>query len=200
MSLEDICHQIQLSPDNDFSKLLRTILNEIQSPILEVYDLTRVNSFRRMISTQENTIKKLKDSNDVGSETLLHCQIYEMEINRIEYYLTLYTKTRLRKIHEMVKNGITEHLNKMTRNESELYKKYQELHKKFFEKSGVENPEFQNTLDDNRYVFVRILKEIDNFKIHPDDEDAIQMNPGEIYLLPYKSIHDFVNTDSVELI
>ena len=230
MEISDICKQPQLSHDNDFGKFVRTIINEIQSPVLETYEHVYVKLFTDMINTQRKLIQDMKENGDVSSETLNHCQIYEMEIQRIEYYITLYTKTRLRKIHELsllslsdenntnsnsVNNSNNTNLNRvnnsnntnyenntnnMTNNEKELYRKYREIRANFYDKNNLKNVSGVDGINENKYVFVRVLNDIGNFKIHPDDEDVVDLESGLIYLLPYKSIKDYISTRYIELI
>ena len=197
--INQIYHQAQLSPENEFSKFLRTIVNEIQSPVLEKYDDVYITHFTKMIEKQKNEISSLKQLGDLGNETLTHCQIYEMEIQRIEYYITLYTKTRLRKIHEMALCGEKD-TNKMTAEEYKLFMKYKEIRASFYEKSGLNNPDGEERKNQNKFVFVRVLVNVEQFKIHPDDEEPIELEKGDIYLLPYKSVSDFINTNTFELI
>ncbi|EMD48022.1 Hypothetical protein EHI5A_129180 [Entamoeba histolytica KU27] len=184
---------------NEFNKLLRTIQNEIQSPVLEIFDNVRVSQFKQMIFNQQQIIANLKNQTDVSSITLMQCQTFQIEISRIQYYLTLYSKTRLRKIHQMARCNSND-TSKMTSDENTLFEKYKLLRNEFLQKSQIFEPKAEAKPDMSTFVFVRILTNVDNFKIHPDDEYVFEMQKGEVYLFPYYSVHDFINTNTFELI
>lgn len=152
---------------NEFNKLLRTIQNEIQSPILEVFDAIRVSQFKQMIINQEQAISNLKNQASVSSTTLMQCQIFQVEISRIKYYLTLYHKTRLMKVHQMARKGCKD-TSKLTSEESQLFNAYKSLRENYLHDAGISDPSTDPKQNMSSFVFVRVLIHVDNFKIHPE--------------------------------
>ncbi|KAL7720155.1 DNA replication complex GINS protein SLD5 [Entamoeba marina] len=154
---------------------------------------------QQLIIGQEETIETLKNADKVSSETLNLCNILQQEITRMQFYLTLYYKTRLRKIHQIARCQEGD-ISTLSTEEVKLYNEYKSLRKDYLENSGIFDPVSEQKPSMGSFVFVRVLSTIDDFKITPDDEEGLELNKGEIFLFPYNSVHNFINTSLLELI
>ena len=194
------------SDESDVLKIIQILSNEVNSPVIETYEKERIERINKLIVEREEEIKKLKSGNEVSSDTLSLCQILSIDISRMKYYLTYYQKIRLMKIQKMINNYIngysSEDVSKLSEEERAFFKSVVENRKSYFEKQGLNSTEFENKSKEmeSNFVFVRVLSDIEDFKISDNDEEELELQKGQIFLLPYTSVKGFINTNTLELI
>ncbi|ELP95018.1 hypothetical protein EIN_252320 [Entamoeba invadens IP1] len=195
--------QTQSDEVADFPRFLRTIQNEINSPVIQLYDKHIVSKYKQVILNQEQVVEGLMDQNVINGTLLMQVNLVKQEITRINYYITLYLKVRLSKVLQMARMGSNDTA-KLTPEENTVFLAYSTIRNDYMTASGLtiqeKKPVNLEIKRNSSYVFVKILSPISNFKISPDDEEGFYLEKNAIYLFPYSSVAEFVNSDYLELI
>lgn len=204
------------SPLNDTIDILRGIvLNEQYSPDILSYQTEVIDSVRKLVSTQTELVDAEED-NDSSDQLSFESQLKRMELDRINYQLRQYYRTRIKKIERFViyifeGNGPFDRLSEQEKRFAIGYSNLVEDHfKKSFlsllpqrlqvmEKDGDVSHATPPPLD--QFVFCRVRNNVGTYAIGEDvTADSLELNRDDIVCIRYKSIQELVKNGNVELI
>lgn len=206
-----------MSEEIDVTVLERLALTEQLSPELQPWTQTmerHIENFKELVRHQELEVASMGDSGSADQK--LAAGIIQMDLDRTKYVLANCLRRRLMKIQTQGRYLLTkldqpQSKSKPVMSEAEKvflgdYMKIQEIHMKQsflvnVEKGitglGTMEEEAVTGPDLGRYVCVRVLRPIVPLDI---EGQTAQLGVGQIWLLPYSRISDFVKNGSVELI
>lgn len=201
------------TPKQVYSKFLEIIANENESPELLEYEETIVDCMIEQIEHMENNISRLKNR----LETFCIEQ-HRTEIDRLQYTVNVYLRTRIRKIEQncssmikilktdqqraqkLMSAGEIKYLDSYFMNienylsESIMGRLNIPIKDASHTFSLLELPNDERELFDNTYVFVRALKKTDILITNGVDgeQETITLEPNSIHFLPYSSVRHFI--------
>lgn len=218
---------VSLAKDgNLYDQLVVTMLNERMAPELLPYRHDLLKEVLDRISVQQ---QYLLDSHEYGDSNVdsgvisadfkLQLMIIETEIERLNYLVRLYLRTRLSKIDQFsifyINATSQGGQNRSLLSEPEI--QYMEQHSKILTQLYNDCflrklPEFLTLLDDtsggqsmisepdlNRLVFIKVLTSMPlNIKLS-DDEDLELIQNG-IYVVKYSLVRDYIEIGDIVLI
>lgn len=158
---------------------------------------------------------------DLAGETVeekFKADLYQMEINRVVYLLKSYLRTRFLKITRHAKFIVTsdEMMSKLSTAEAELvakpYVNLKETHlrttflndlpEKFQgvaeNNNGSSDPSMIDSPNLDEYVFIRVLEDIGLLVL--SENETIDLNINDIYVLRYSSIRNLLQQGKLHLV
>lgn len=204
------------SPTNDTIDVLRgVVLNEQYSPDILPYQTDVIESVRKLVSTQTELVDAEEDD-DNSDQLSFESQLKRMELDRINYQLRQYYRTRIKKIERFVMHifegdGPFDRLSEQEKRFAIGYSNLVEEHfKKSFlsllpqrlqvmEKDGDVNHATPPPLD--HFVFCRVRNDVGAYAIGEEvTDDSLDLNRDDIVCIRYKSIQELLKNGNVELI
>lgn len=163
----------------NINDLIEAFLNEKSTTALLKYKEDVISKFHHRLQLQKTFKFKIQDS-------IIIKNIYELEIDRIEYYLREYIMTRIEKL----KRNLFIDVSLLSNNEKIFYEKYLN---KLKEKGFV----CENSCEDNVVVGFICKKDLGNVIL---DEEDVEMYSGDFFVGPLSDVYSLVLNGDICLI
>ena len=150
--------------------------------------------------------------------SMLQRSLYEMELERVNYMLRSYMRTRLIKISRfsIYLDTSDETQAVLSKNELDFLKRYLQMYRQHVDREIWDTAEGSSRLDErlrdinltgplvvqpelDSHVYCKALVDCEPFRIEETDE-TIEMLQNEIRLLPFRLVERFVHEDKVMLV
>lgn len=159
--------------------LISSYQNEKCTESLLPYNQTCVDHFLNLIAEQVKLIDLL--------ETSVVKNIYELEVERVKYFIKEYIQTRLKKLH----SNLYLDRSLLSKGELQLYKNYIEVLKE--RDIYVEEVPGQKG---NEFVGFYCLVDINSIKI---DGDVLEMFKGDFFIAPLYDVIELLKRNEIIL-
>ncbi|KAI3924236.1 hypothetical protein MKW98_032437 [Papaver atlanticum] len=211
------------SEDNDASisalpteveLLKRAWRNEKASPEILQFQEDVVRNARVQIQNMEDTVEAYAED---GKDALT-VSLYQMDLDRTEFLLRSYLRTRLQKIEKyMIHISKTELWNRLSKPEKEFAKSCKENMENHLKQSVLSRLPFgyQDFLkqsisseeDDmvpepqlDTFVFCKSKGSVGSFQLDAVGDEVVDLIADDLYVLRYKSIKPLVETGQIDLV
>ncbi|GJJ70805.1 GINS complex subunit 4 [Entomortierella parvispora] len=205
--------EAQIDPSQYLLHLTQAWINERAAPDLLQYEEDSVTNLLARIEEQTATIDEL----DSGTETAMIISIlYQTELERVKFVLRSYLRTRISKLERYCTFILADPSSRrrLSRAEVAYAENYlrattQHYHNSFLSSlpPSVQPQDLevfdrklsmvsQPPLDEA--VFFRVVADIGDFQI--SEEDTLLLQPGQIYILRYRTVRVLLQRGQIELI
>eukprot|EP00470_Lotharella_oceanica_P008463 CAMPEP_0170184364 /NCGR_PEP_ID=MMETSP0040_2-20121228/33457_1 /TAXON_ID=641309 /ORGANISM="Lotharella oceanica, Strain CCMP622" /LENGTH=223 /DNA_ID=CAMNT_0010430415 /DNA_START=1 /DNA_END=672 /DNA_ORIENTATION=+ len=203
---DDEIDESQAREDSCIEQLKTHWINERGAPEILDYEAKVVADVKEELDAQQELIDKCSDSK--GAALML--RIYQMEVDRINFVLKAYLRTRLRKIEKHVLQILSqpELLPRLSKHEQNFAEKYVDLIEKNFnqaflkhipeEYASMGKEEMVVTAKLDRYVYARGVKDVGTVSL--GESGDLYINQGDILVANYRHIKDLVKSGLIQLI
>ncbi|GBG31710.1 DNA replication complex GINS protein SLD5 [Hondaea fermentalgiana] len=198
----------------DVDLLRRALLNEKGAPELLHYEALLVKHLKEAVDRQQEVVDELQ----TNVSNMMRSMMYQMELDRVNYLIVEYLRTRLRKIerhaffiikHEEMRDRLSEAELRFAQRFADLQashlrklalSKMPEVHQKLDDQNNQVN---MSTLifpepDLDSFVICQVLDDIGDIEL--EENNIVSMNAGELVAIRYWPIRDFVRQGSVALV
>ena len=218
----DLEHEVA---NEDPRTLRKAILNERAAPRILPYEQQAVEDLTVIINNQQKIIDDVMDfkpqNEQEGTKVVddkFACSLYQMEVNRLNYIVTSYHRTRLRKIqqypmHIYRDNELKQRLSKA---EFSFLTDYIDLISGHLEQTVTNHlpKQFQSLTDEgslgsvsmiphpnlNKYVFIKAKEDIGDVEIVDGPEGVQTINKDDVFAVIYEPIEHLLLDNKIELI
>jgi GINS complex subunit 4 len=214
---------------NDYLALKRALMNEKASPELLPYETDLVDRLQSRCEQQEAILEDIHaDSNEHSSYSVTREAYVEskelantciaIELSRIKYMLRSYLRVRLFKIENFVMHCIEseetqEKLSPLERSyaydyvrlvgthlKSHVTSKFPEAFSSVTKQASAHNASDMVAVPDvGHHVFARVERDLGEIEFY-DDGTTSELVAGDLYILRYKVVRDFLSEGSVVLV
>ncbi|KAI3831124.1 hypothetical protein MKX03_017228 [Papaver bracteatum] len=210
---EDIDASISALP-TEVELLKRAWRNEKASPEILQFQEDVVRNARVQIQNMEDTVEAYAGN----GQDALTVSLYQMDLDRTEFLLRSYLRTRLQKIEKyMIHISQTELWNRLSRPEQEFAKRCKENMENHLKQSVLSRLPFgyQDFLkqsisseeDDmvpepqlDTFVFCKSKGSVGSFQLDAVGDEVVDLIADDLYVLRYKSIKPLVETGQIDLV
>ncbi|KAF7490866.1 DNA replication complex GINS protein SLD5 [Sarcoptes scabiei] len=180
------------TPKQVYSKFLEIISNEKESPELLEYEETLVECLIEQIEHMESNIERLKNKLDQFC-----MEQHRAEIDRLQFTVNVYLRTRIQKIEEnctslirILKNDSQRAQKLMSAGEIKYLDSYFVNIETYLSESVLGKLDIP--IRDASQTFT--LKKTDVLVESEDgDQESVTLEPDSIHFLPYSSVRNFLN-------
>ncbi|KAI3864258.1 hypothetical protein MKW98_027095 [Papaver atlanticum] len=194
--------------------LKRAWRNEKASPEILQFQEDVVRNARVQIQNMEDTMEAYAGN----GQDALTVSLYQMDLDRTEFLLRSYLRTRLRKIEKyMIHISKTELWNRLSKPEQEFAKRCNENMENHLKQSVLSRLPFgyQDFLkqsisseeDDmvpepqlDTFVFCKSKGSVGSFQLDAVGDEVVDLIADDLYVLRYKSIKPLVETGQIDLV
>lgn len=211
-----MCHVSAGDGADDIERLKLALFNEKLAPALLPHNDDLVIRIKELTNEQSNMIAELEATAEPTS--MLQRSLYEMELERVNYMLRSYMRTRLIKISRfsIYLDTSDETRAVLSKNEFDFLKRYLQMYRQHVDREIWDTAEGSSRLDErlrdinltgplvvqpelDSHVYCKALVDCEPFRIEETDE-TIEMLQNEIRLLPFRLVERFVHEDKVMLV
>ena len=211
-----MCHVSAGEGADDIERLKLALFNEKLAPALLPHNDDLVIRIKQLTNEQSNMIAELEATAEPTS--MLQRSLYEMELERVNYMLRSYMRTRLIKISRfsIYLDTSDETRAVLSENELDFLKRYLQMYRQHVDREIWDTAEGSSRLDErlrdinltgplvvqpelDSHVYCKALVDCEPFRIEETDE-TIEMLQNEIRLLPFRLVERFVHEDKVMLV
>lgn len=211
-----MCHVSAGEGADDIERLKLALFNEKLAPALLPHNDDLVIRIKQLTNEQSNMIAELEATAEPTS--MLQRSLYEMELERVNYMLRSYMRTRLIKISRfsIYLDTSDETQAVLSKNELDFLKRYLQMYRQHVDREIWDTAEGSSRLDErlrdinltgplvvqpelDSHVYCKALVDCEPFRIEETDE-TIEMLQNEIRLLPFRLVERFVHEDKVMLV
>lgn len=211
-----MCHVSSGEGADDIERLKLALFNEKLAPALLPHNDDLVIRIKELTNEQSNMIAELEATAEPTS--MLQRSLYEMELERVNYMLRSYMRTRLIKISRfsIYLDTSDETRAVLSENELDFLKRYLQMYRQHVDREIWDTAEGSSRLDErlrdinltgplvvqpelDSHVYCKALVDCEPFRIEETDE-TIEMLQNEIRLLPFRLVERFVHEDKVMLV
>jgi|TARA_B100000524_G_C23650795_1_gene370045 GINS complex subunit 4 len=211
-----MCHVSAGEGADDIERLKLALFNEKLAPALLPHNDDLVIRIKELTNEQSNMIAELEATAEPTS--MLQRSLYEMELERVNYMLRSYMRTRLIKISRfsIYLDTSDETRAVLSENELDFLKRYLQMYRQHVDREIWDTAEGSSRLDErlrdinltgplvvqpelDSHVYCKALVDCEPFRIEETDE-TIEMLQNEIRLLPFRLVERFVHEDKVMLV
>lgn len=203
-----------LMATSDVELLKRAWRNEKSSPEILQFQASLVQRSREQIQLMEETIEEFTRN---GFDPLI-VSVYQMDMDRAQYMLRSYLRTRLQKIEkDMIHISKTDLWNRLSKEEEGFAKRCYENMKSYLDESVLSKlpSGYQSDLkqsnaseeDDmvpepnlDTFVFCKSESSIGAIPLDDSADEIVDLVAGDLYVLRYKSIKPFVENGQIDLV
>ncbi|XP_021774279.1 DNA replication complex GINS protein SLD5-like [Chenopodium quinoa] len=203
-----------LMATSDVELLKRAWRNEKSAPEILQFQSSLVLRSREQIQLMEETIEEFTKS---GFDPLI-VSIYQMDMDRAQYMLRSYLRTRLQKIEKnMIHISKTDLWNRLSKEEQNFAKRCYENMKSYLDESvlsklptGYQSDLKQSNASEENdmvpepnldtFVFCKSDSSIGAIPLDDSADEIVDLVAGDLYVLRYKSIKPFVENGQVDLV
>lgn len=201
--------EIEVTAAEVLAQLEEAWVNEKFAPELLESKADLVECMLDQIKEMEGNLKKVKQGDVVAS-------LHKLEIDRIRYVLSSYTRTRIEKIEKYVVHVLEQEAardesepSRLSPEELQYAKEYADSMEGLFKSLALQNmPANMQNIDRkksvprpnmDKYVFLKVLEDQDQVMIDPE-EDPIDLESGAQHIMRYSAIAPLLSNGSVSLI
>lgn len=186
-------------------------INERCCPELLFYEDVIVNRVKELLEEQQELVLNAKDSR---REELL-ATVTQMELDRVQFMLTAYLRTRISKIERYVVHILTdpEIRERVSDAEREYASKFLDILERNFNSSFLDNiPDKFRGLTENEsstgmipkpnleaHVFIKVKDDVGIYRIN-DDNDEVELFKDDILAASYQPFKELLMQDKIDLI
>ncbi|XP_021730363.1 DNA replication complex GINS protein SLD5-like isoform X1 [Chenopodium quinoa] len=199
---------------SDVELLKRAWRNEKSAPEILQFQSSLVLRSREQIQLMEETIEEFTRS---GFDPLI-VSIYQMDMDRAQYMLRSYLRTRLQKIEKnMIHFSKTDLWNRLSKEEQSFAKRCYENMKSYLDESvlsklptGYQSDLKQSNASEENdmvpepnldtFVFCKSDSSIGAIPLDDSADEIVDLVAGDLYVLRYKSIKPFVENGQIDLV
>ena len=211
-----MCHVSAGEGADDIERLKLALFNEKLAPALLPHNDDLVIRIKELTNEQSNMIAELEATAEPTS--MLQRSLYEMELERVNYMLRSYMRTRLIKISRfsIYLDTSDETRAVLSENELDFLKRYLQMYRQHVDREIWDTAEGSSRLDErlrdinltgplvvqpelDSHVYCKALVDCEPFRIEETDE-TIEMLQNEIRLLPFRLGERFVHEDKGMLV
>ena len=211
-----MCHVSAGEGADDIERLKLALFNEKLAPALLPHNDDLVIRIKELPNEQSNMIAELEAT--AAPTSMLQRSLYEMELERVNYMLRSYMRTRLIKISRfsIYLDTSDETRAVLSENELDFLKRYLQMYRQHVDREIWDTAEGSSRLDErlrdikltgplvvqpelDSHVYCKALVDCEPFRIEETDE-TIEMLQNEIRLLPFRLVERFVHEDKVMLV
>ncbi|XP_021730364.1 DNA replication complex GINS protein SLD5-like isoform X2 [Chenopodium quinoa] len=203
-----------LMATSDVELLKRAWRNEKSAPEILQFQSSLVMRIREQIQLMEETIEEFTRS---GFDPLI-VSIYQMDMDRAQYMLRSYLRTRLQKIEKnMIHFSKTDLWNRLSKEEQSFAKRCYENMKSYLDESvlsklptGYQSDLKQSNASEENdmvpepnldtFVFCKSDSSIGAIPLDDSADEIVDLVAGDLYVLRYKSIKPFVENGQIDLV
>ena len=218
----DLEHEVA---NEDPRTLRKAILNERAAPHILPYERQAVEELTEVINNQQKIIDGVMDfkpRNEEESQKMADdkfaCSLYQMEVNRLNYIVTSYHRTRLSKIQQYPMHIYRDNDLKQRLSKSELsfLGNYIDLMSGHLEQTVTNHlpPQFKSLTDEgslgsvsmiprpnlNKYVFIKAKEDIGDVEIVDGPEGVQTINKDDIFAVIYEPVEHLLLDGKIELL
>lgn len=203
--------QFEVGADKGTVGLLRAIwLNEKCAPELLIYEDKAVTEIKSLVESQQARIASRREASK-GAEDF-QCDMYQMELDRINFMLSCYLRIRLKKIEKytvwlLQKNDVAGILSP---HELKYAKRYLDLFERHLNICFLDfiPQQYRSLMGDdmirapnlNDPVFLRVKEDVGVFDLSGDGESEVELRANDILAASYLPFKGLLLEDKVELI
>lgn len=218
----DLEHEVA---NEDPRTLRKAILNERAAPHILPYERQAVEELTEVINNQQKIIDGVMDFKPRNEEEgqkiaddKFACSLYQMEVNRLNYIVTSYHRTRLSKIQQYPMHIYRDNDLKQRLSKSELsfLGNYIDLISGHLEQTVTNHlpPQFKSLTDEgslgsvsmiprpnlNKYVFIKAKEDIGDVEIVDGPEGVQTINKDDIFAVIYEPVEHLLLDGKIELL
>ncbi|CAO2821463.1 unnamed protein product [Amaranthus hypochondriacus] len=203
-----------LMATSDVELLKKAWRNEKSAPEILEFQVSLVQRSREQIQLMEETIEEYTKN---GFDPLI-VSVYQMDMDRAQYLLRSYLRTRLQKIEKdmihISKSGLWDRLSKEEQN---FTKRCYESMKSYLDESvlsklpiGYQSDIKQSNASEeddmvpepnlDTFVFCKSENSIGAIPLDDSADEIVDLIAGDLYVLRYKSIKPFVENGQIDLV
>lgn len=201
--------EIEVTAAEVLVQLENAWMNEKYAPELLESKVDLVECMLDQIREMEGNLKKIKQGDVVAS-------LHKLEIDRIRFVLSSYTRTRLQKIEKHVVHVLEQEAAReenepshLSQEELQYAKEYADNMEGLFKSLALQHmPANMQTIDRkkavprpnmDKYVFLKVLENQEQIMIDPDEE-PIDLQDRAQYIMRYSAIAPLLTDGSVSLL
>ncbi|KNA18509.1 hypothetical protein SOVF_070120 [Spinacia oleracea] len=203
-----------LMATSDVELLKRAWRNEKSAPEILQFQASLVQRSREQIQLMEGTIEEITRN---GFDPLI-VSVYQMDMDRAQYMLRSYLRTRLQKIEkDMIHISKTDLWNRLSKEEQSFSKRCYENMKSYLDESVLSKlpSGYQSDLKQSNaseeddmvpesnletFVFCKSESSIGAIPLDDSADEIVDLVAGDLYVLRYKSIKPFVENGKIDLV
>lgn len=198
-------------------RLQWALMNERFSPEVLPFELELLTGLREVLDAQEEMIDVEEEEEEGAVESWVVAYLKKTELNRLNYLVRAYFRTRLLKIESRTRWILAdgEVRSRLSVDELQYAEKYVSLLNGHFCASFLNMlPDRLRTVDDtdgevdmvtqpdfDRFVFCRVEETVGR-KVVADtaDEDPMNLERGDLFCLRYRPVRDLVQSKAIRLL
>uniref|UniRef100_A0A7S1DHH6 DNA replication complex GINS protein SLD5 n=1 Tax=Hemiselmis andersenii TaxID=464988 RepID=A0A7S1DHH6_HEMAN len=196
---------------DELERFKRVWRNEKCAPVLLPHEKDLLEKVRQYVREQEEFLEEEAEKHQrIDATKALMLNMLRMDVERCNYLVRSYLRTRLLKIQKLYQSLLTDdqRYNLMSREEQRFCRSYADLVGKHFHSCvldrlpenlrGMANEEMiaQPPLDD--HVFVSVLEDIPD-PVHIESE-AVEMKKDETFVIRFRHIEQLVTDQKIQLV
>ena len=216
----DLEHEVA---NEDPRTLRKAIMNERAAPHILPYEQSAVEDLTEVIRNQQKIIDDVmdyqpKNKKEEIADDKFAASLYQMEVTRLNYIVTSYHRTRLRKIQQYPMHIYrdSELRQRLSKAELAFLSNYIDLISRHMEQTVTNNlpPQFRSLTDEgsggsvsmiphpnlNKYVFMKAKEDIGDIEIVDGPEGVQTINKDDIFAVIYEPIEHLLLDGKIELI
>ncbi|XP_010671758.2 DNA replication complex GINS protein SLD5 [Beta vulgaris subsp. vulgaris] len=203
-----------LMATSDVEHLKTAWRNEKAAPEILQFQASLVQRSREQIQLMEETIEEFTRN---GFDPLI-VSVYQMDMDRAQYVLRSYLRTRLQKIEkDMIHISKTDLWDRLSKEEQNFAKRCYENMKGYLDESVLSKlpSGYQSDLKQSNaseeddmvpepnletFVFCKSESSIGAIPLDDSADEIVDLVAGDLYVLRYKSIKPFVENGQIDLV
>ena len=216
----DLEHEVA---NEDPRTLRKAIMNERAAPHILPYEQSAVEDLTEVIRNQQKIIDDVmdyqpKNKKEEIADDKFAASLYQMEVTRLNYIVTSYHRTRLRKIQQYPMHIYrdSELRQRLSKAELAFLSNYIDLISRHMEQTVTNNlpPQFRSLTDEgsggsvsmiphpnlNKYVFMKAKEDVGDIEIVDGPEGVQTINKDDIFAVIYEPIEHLLLDGKIELI
>lgn len=192
-------------------QLRQTWINERCCPELLFYEDEIVDRIKELIDEQQELIFEARENN----QDELLTRLSQMELDRVQYMLTAYLRTRIQKIEKHVIYILTNQdmVSRLSDNERDFASKYLDIIERLFNFSFLDSiPDKFRGLTEaesstnmipepalGSHVFIKVKEDVGLYQIN-ENGDEVELNENDILAASYQPFKALLIEDKIDLI
>ncbi|XP_057546400.1 DNA replication complex GINS protein SLD5 [Amaranthus tricolor] len=203
-----------LMATSDVELLKKAWRNEKSAPEILEFQISLVQRSREQIQLMEETIEEYTKN---GFDPLI-VSVYQMDMDRAQYLLRSYLRTRLQKIEkDMIHISKSDLWNRLSKEEQNFTNRCYESMKNYLDESvlsklpiGYQSDIKQSNASEeddmvpepnlDTFVFCKSENSIGAIPLDDSADEIVDLIAGDLYILRYKSIKPFVENGQIDLV
>jgi hypothetical protein len=181
--------------NNIIQDLIRSYSNECNTKKILPYQNQIVEDLSAILRSQKLYIEELLNNkiNTEMNKTII--SIYQLDYERVSFFLTIYLKTRLKKINNFGK--FIEDMNYLSSYEKNYLNRIIEFEKSYEKDENTKPPPVYKLQDNNEYVGFYVLCETKSIKM---DGNPLEIRNGDVFVCLLSDVYDLLLKNEIVLL